>query len=396
MTSRFLLLALLGFVTSSARAGDWPQFRGPNSDNKVSGFTVPPAWPKELTQKWKTTVGEGLASPALVGDKVYAFARQGGDELTWCLDAANGSEVWKDKYPAEAVKGPAGGFPGPRSSPAVAGGKVCTFGVGGTVSCLDAATGKVAWRKDTKNKPRFFTSSSPVVADGLFIVDIGSDSKGELTAYDVATGDAKWAWTGDGASYGSPVLAKIGGEQQVVLLTAANLVGVKLADGKLLWKAPLKTGRYQTGTPVVDGDTVICAGSAFTIEKKESEFTAKQLWKAQAPHQYCTPVLKDGRLYGYMGMGKSSKLYCQDAKTGKVLWEDTTTHGECGYVLDAGPVLVATSSDSSMVAFKPSDKELTEVAKYKVSTSPVWSDPILAGSRVFVKDKDAVILWTVE
>ena len=50
-------------------AQDWPQWRGPNRDGEVSGFTTPPKWPKTLTQKWKENVGAGDATPALVGDK---------------------------------------------------------------------------------------------------------------------------------------------------------------------------------------------------------------------------------------------------------------------------------------------------------------------------------------
>src|SRR5205823_8147370 len=114
---------------------DWPQWRGPNRDNEVIGFTVPQSWPKTLTQKWKVTVGLGDASPDLVGDKIYVFTRQGQEEVIQCLDAGTGKVLWEDKYKAEQVKGPGSGHAGPRSSPAVAEGKVCTFGVGGVLSC---------------------------------------------------------------------------------------------------------------------------------------------------------------------------------------------------------------------------------------------------------------------
>ena len=71
MLSRGLLLgAILGVTTLSASADDWPQFRGPGRDNKVTGFTVPATWPKELKKEWKVTVGKGVASPALVGAQV--------------------------------------------------------------------------------------------------------------------------------------------------------------------------------------------------------------------------------------------------------------------------------------------------------------------------------------
>src|SRR5262249_49944146 len=160
------------------------------------------------------------------------------------------------------------------STPAVGEGKVCTLGVAGVVSCLDATSGKVLWRKETKVKPRFFMASSPLITEGVCIAYMGTDGKGEVTAFDLAKGDVKWKWPGDGPSYGSPELLTVGGVKQVVSLTEKSLIGVGLADGKLLWKVPLSVGRYQTATPVVDGTTAIVAGNAFTIEKSGEGFEA--------------------------------------------------------------------------------------------------------------------------
>jgi len=109
-------------------AQDWPQWRGPDRDGKTSGFNAPATWPKELTEKWKVEVGLGDATPALVGDKLYVFARQGDDEVALCLNAADGKEIWRNKYPVNVkVSGGASGHSGPRSSPTVAGGKVITL-----------------------------------------------------------------------------------------------------------------------------------------------------------------------------------------------------------------------------------------------------------------------------
>src|ERR1043166_8724362 len=101
-TRLWLLAAVLGALTqprSPVAAADWPQWRGPNRDGKITGFEAPATWPKELTKKWTVTIGDGVATPALVGDKLYTFSRQGGDEIIRCLDAATGDERWKDKYP---------------------------------------------------------------------------------------------------------------------------------------------------------------------------------------------------------------------------------------------------------------------------------------------------------
>jgi outer membrane protein assembly factor BamB len=396
------LATVVGLLAPTGRSDDWPQFRGPHTDNKVTGFTAPATWPASLKQKWKVTVGDGLAAPALVGDKLFVFTRQGGEEVTRCLEADTGQEVWTDRYSAEAVSGAAARFPvlGPRSSPAVRDGKVCTFGVSGVLSCLDAGTGKVLWRKDTKARPTFYTSQSPVLTDGLCILHVGGPEgprgKGELTAFDLATGDVKWKWAGDAPSYGSPVIATLAQTKQVVVLTSANLVGVALADGKLLWSTPLNQGRYQTATPVINGNTVICTGVAFTIEKSGDTFTTRQAWKGQAPHQYNTPVLKDGILYGLMGMGRTSTIYAQEAQSGKVLWGDATNRGEGGSILDAGSVLVALGADLNLVVFKPSKEDFQELAKYKVGEGPGWAGPVLTGNRIYVKDKNSLILWTLD
>jgi outer membrane protein assembly factor BamB len=422
MKARWISLVALG-LGSVVLAADWPQYRGPNRDSRVTEFTPPASWPKELKQKWKVAVGDGVASPVLAGGKVYAFYREGNEEVLRCLDAATGNELWKDSYPAAAITGSAGGYKGPRSSPAVADGKVVTFGVWGVVSCLDANSGKVLWREDTKAWPQFNTSSSPAVLDGTVVVHVGGvtskggpgggkggggkggggfgggkggGGKGELTAFDLATGKPKWKWPGDGPSYGSPVVATLGGVKQVVVLTDANLIGVDAADGKLLWQTPLRGQRRSTATPVIDGDTVICMGAAFAITRDGEKFAVKQIWRGQAPHEYNTPVLKNGLLFGLAGIGRTSNIYCQDAKTGKVLWTDDTRRGECGAILDAGSVLVALTSDMNLVVFKPSNADFEEVATYKVADSPTWAYPILDGNRVYVKDRDSLALWVIE
>jgi hypothetical protein len=124
---------------SGVFAQDWPQWHGPNRW-KARRLACTGAWPQQLAPKWKTTVGAGDSTPALVGDKLYVFARQGGDEVLTCLNADDGKEVWKDKYEAQAISGPAAKLhSGPRSSPAVADGKVVTIGVAGVVSCWDTS-----------------------------------------------------------------------------------------------------------------------------------------------------------------------------------------------------------------------------------------------------------------
>jgi outer membrane protein assembly factor BamB len=392
------------FAAASAPAQDLPQWRGANRDGKAAGFTAPAKWPSELAKKWRVQVGAGCAAPALVGDKLYVFARQGDEEVTLCLNAADGKELWKDKVAAQAVSGPAAKHPGPRSSPAVADGKVVTLGVGGVLSCLDAADGKLLWRKDEFPKvvPRFFTSFSPLVVDGLAVAHLGGPGNGALVAFDLATGAPKWRWAAEGPEYGSPALMTVEGTKQIVTPTEKSIAGIAAADGKLLWQVPFAPqGRaYNAATPVVDGSTVIVTGSgrgtrALKIEKQGDGFAAKPLWSnADVAVQFNSPVLRDGLLFGLSDKGS---LFCLHAQTGQTAWTDPAPRGRgFGTLIDAGSVLLALPGGTELIVLKPGDKECTELARIKVADTETYAHPVVAGNRIFVKDAESVTLWAIE
>jgi outer membrane protein assembly factor BamB len=395
------MIAGVLLAAGAVQAQDWPQWRGPNRDNKVAGFTEPKSWPKELTKKWRVKVGDGESSPLLVGGKLYVFGRIGGDEVAQCLDAATGKEIWKDQFPSKAVTGPASPHQGPRSTPAVSEGKMCTLGVRGAVSCFDADSGKLVWRKENKTVPEYYTSTSPLIADGKCIVYVDA-----LTAFDLASGDAKWQWKGGGIPYGSPNLMTTGGAKHVITPYEGGLAGVNLADGKPAWQVKVP-GPYQStySTPIVADSMVYYSAAAgrkggnmlaLKIEKTGDAFKATEVWnKPFAAHFYHAPILKDNMLVGVASGGQN--FFGVDAKTGEELWKDSEKRGQCGSILDAGSVFLSLTSDKKLVAFKVNNNKYTEVAKYTVADAETWSVPIVAGNRIYVKDKGgSLTLWTLE
>ena len=58
-----MITIMIIISTASSYSQDWPQWRGPDRDAKVSGFKAPATWPAELKNAWKVTVGTGDASP---------------------------------------------------------------------------------------------------------------------------------------------------------------------------------------------------------------------------------------------------------------------------------------------------------------------------------------------
>jgi outer membrane protein assembly factor BamB len=410
---------------NSSRSQDWPQWRGPNRDAKAAGFNAPKTWPKELKKKWKVTVGNGDATPALVGDKLYVFTLEDGHEVTRCLDASTGKEIWQDKYETKGATAPAAGpHEGPRSSPAVVNGKVITLGVRGKLSCLDAASGKFLWRKDdfANSWPRFYISSSPMIINGLVIAQLGGGKDGALVAFDLTSGEQKWRWTGDSPAYASPELLEVGGSKLIVAETESKVVAVNAADGKLVWEAPFTAERmnYNAATPIADGSTLIYGGgnrgfTAVRFEKQGDAFTAKELWTNKDNSvQFNTPVLKKDLLFAF---GSGNQFFCVNAVTGKTAWTGPKPEapagagggggggggggrgmgrGGYGSIVDAGSVLLALTPSSQLQVLEPSDKEFKELAKYKVADSATYAYPVAAGNRVFIKDNNSVTLWTIE
>ncbi|HZZ29669.1 MAG TPA: PQQ-binding-like beta-propeller repeat protein [Pirellulales bacterium] len=391
-----------------AQAQDWPQWRGPNRDAKVTGFQAPATWPKELTQKWKLTVGDGVATPALVGDKLYVFARQNGNEIIRCLNAATGEVLWHDENPAEAPTGNSAPFPGPRSSPTVGEGKLITLGVRGELICYEAASGKKLWAKNdfAGNVPRFFTSASPIIADGQCLAQLGGAMKGAIVSYDLNSGDEKWRWTGDGTAYASPMMLTVEGQPFVVTLTEKSVVAISPVDQKVVWSVPYSAqrGGYNAATPIIDSNIVIFSGSgrgtkAVKFEKKDGQLAPTELWSnSEISVQFDTPVLKDGLLYGFTA---TENLFCLSATDGKTMWTTPRMEGgggRSGYgsIVDCGPVLMALTPAANLMVFEPSDKELKPLANYKVADSETHAYPVVSRNRIFIKDKNDVILWTIE
>ena len=395
-----MIIFMMIISLSNSYAQEWPQWRGPGRDARVTGFKVPATWPAELKLEWKVNVGTGDASASLAGNKLYLSTRQGNDEVILCLDATSGKELWKTTYPAPAVSGPATSHPGPRSTPSVANGKVVTFGVSGILSCVDASTGKLLWRKEhtTNALPTFFTGTSPLVLDGVCIIHVGKTNDGQILALDLNTGNEKWKWAGDGPAYSTPALMTIDGKKHLIVQTEKSILALDMSDGKLVWKLDLAPVQrfYNASSPYVDDRTVYYTGQgtgikALKVEKQGAQFVPTQLWNnTEVGAKWNTPVLKDGFLYGFTD---SRKIYCVNASTGQTAWVDPTTNSDFSTIVDCGSVLIGLASTGNLIVFKPDPKAYSEVAKYKVAETPVYGFPIMAGTSIYIKDAETLMKY---
>jgi outer membrane protein assembly factor BamB len=406
--SLWLLILSAAFATrlSSQSAGpDWPQFRGPNRDGAIASFVEPKPWPDTLTQAWKVEVGEGHASPILIGNRIYMFARQGANEVMQAIDAASGKTIWQTRYAAPVTVNPAAKAhgPGPKATPTFANGRLHTLGMGGIVTAFDAASGKQLWQKPAgKVQPLYGTSASPLVDRGLVIVNVGGHDQGALTAFDATTGDVKWSWTGDGPSYASPLAADVDGVRQIITLSQDNVIGIAAADGRLLWRRPFKTEYTQNIiNPLLVASTLIIAGyqnptTAIRLVKKGDQWTTENLWENPGVSFYmANSVLVGDTLFG-LSHRNSGQYVLLDVNSGKTIWTGMPRQAENAAILRAGTVVFSLEDDAELVVGRINAGAFQELKRYTVANGATWAQPVVSGNRIFIKDVSSLALWTMK
>ncbi len=392
-------------AASAVRAQDWPQWRGPSRDGTIVDFKAPSAWPESLTRQWQIEVGAGYATPLVVGDRVYTFTRQDDNEVLTAFEARTARQLWRAAYPAAFNMSPATRQhgPGPKSTPTLANGRIFTLGMTGVVNAFDAATGRVLWQAPAPPvQPLYHTAMSPVVDGNLVIVHVGGHDAGALTAFDVATGDVHWQWTGDGPAYGSPRVVTLGGTRQVVTFTQENFVGVDAASGALLWRRPYTTPSTVTAqTPIFHGDLVIESGrangiTAFRVVDRGGSWTTGNAWHTDDVSVHMSDiVVVDGVAYGLSHLNRG-QYFALDLDTGRVLWQAEPRAAEHAAMSRAENTIFSLEDDGELVVFRASRTGFEPVKRYQVAESATWTQPVVSGNRVFVKDVSSLAMWTID
>src|SRR5262249_11108802 len=143
-------LTLLAFAaaafaeTDAPEAGeDWPVFLGPHNDNTSSETGLLKQWPAEGPPVvWKRRVGEAYSAPVVSRGRLIFFCRVKNEEVIEAADAKTGATIWKYAYPT-AYEDRYGYNNGPRSSPAIDGDRIYTYGAEGILTCVEFEAGKL-------------------------------------------------------------------------------------------------------------------------------------------------------------------------------------------------------------------------------------------------------------
>jgi outer membrane protein assembly factor BamB len=393
-------IVVLDAPLSAQNALDYPQWRGKTRDGSASGFVEPNAWPQALKQQWKVEVGEGYATPLLIGDVVYVFTRHDEQEVLTALDKATGTELWHSGYAAVYAPSPPTRVhgSGPKATPLFLDGKLFTQGISGIVSAFDGASGKRLWQtREPAEHPFYSAASSPTGELGLMLVHPGNYEA--LTAYDVNDGTVKWV-AGDGGFFMSPLIVTLEGIHQVVTVTQSAVIGVSIPDGRLLWRYPWSGGGTGGSMPVAYGGTIIVSAdtgvTALRPSRRGDTWEAETVWETKDVSMYLSnPVVLGDTLFGF-SKRNSGQFFAIDARDGKVLWLGPPREATNAAVVKADKLLFFLNDDGKLIIARASRDSFQAVARYTVSETATWAQPTISGKRIFIKDTSALTLWTVE
>ena len=404
--SLFLAAAVLigsaGTAAAQISSLDYPQWRGQNRDGQASAFAEPTSWPENLTRKWKVDVGEGYATPLVIGNIVYCFTRRDGSEVITAVDAATGTVVWQTGYRAAYTPGsPASAHgAGPKATPLFHLGKLYTLGISGIVSAFDARTGRLVWQKPAPPEHPFYGAAvSPVGYEGLVIVHPGN--YGPLTAFDANTGGIKWTTPNTDGVFASPTIVDLDGVRQVVSMTQRTVAGVSVADGALLWQHPWVSAATPSAiTPISYGDKIIVSGQAMGVTalkptRRDGKWVVDVVWETKDVSMFLSnPVLIRDTLFG-LSERASGQFFALDARTGKVLWLGQPREAMNAAVVKARELLFFLQDDAELTVARSNQMRFEPLKRYVVADSATWAQPTISGNRLFVKDVSSLALWVL-
>ncbi|MDQ6630789.1 MAG: PQQ-like beta-propeller repeat protein, partial [Verrucomicrobiota bacterium] len=277
--------------SSAKTSAYWTDFRGPNRDGRYDEKPILTNWPANgLRELWRQPVGGGYASFVIAEGRAYTIEQRRDDEVNTAYDVETGAEIWADSYKAHFDESMGGD--GPRATLTYHQGKIYSLGAMGDLRCLEAASGKLIWKRfilADAHAPilTYGMASSPLIVDDKVIVQAGGKNY-SVMAYDKESGKTLWHSLDDEAAYSSPMLVELAGEKQLLIVTEHRAVGLNPENGKLLWSFPwvVKLQNRNIAQPVLLGTNrfFLSAGygtgcAAIEISKTGDSFVARAVWQ---------------------------------------------------------------------------------------------------------------------
>lgn len=348
--------------------GSWPGFRGPQASGIAERQSLPDRWDGKTGENilWRTPIpGLAHSSPVVWGGRVFVTTAVSGDPkagfrpglygdgdasedrtrqrwLLYALDKRTGKVLWErtahEGVPAERrhVKSTYA-----NSTPATDGRVVVAWFGSQGVHAYDV-DGRFLWKVDLGRLDlgaydiptyEWGPASSPVIWNGLVILQCDTQADSFLLALDLNTGKTVWKTEREEIpSWGTPTVAQTSAGPELVTNASNYVRGYDPRTGRELWRLG-RSSKITAPTPVFADDLfVVVSGRAperpifvvragargdLTLPEGESK-SASVVWSRTGRGSYMpTPLVYRGLLYV---LANNGLLDAYDLHTGEEVY----------------------------------------------------------------------------
>lgn len=337
------LLLLLCCAFTSARAANWPSWRGPENNGVSREPSFPTTWSKTSNITWQTPLpGGGNSTPIVWGNKVFITCalEKGARRAVMCFDRKDGKLLWQKEVAYVAKEPTHDTNPFCSSSPLTDGERVIAWQGSAGIVAYDM-DGKELWqRKDLGEFTHIWGNASTPLLDGdNLIAYCGPGLNVFIAAFDKKTGKDVWrieipdakAKTPDQyyGSWSSPVIRETADKKKELIVgLPKQVVSFDLETRKENWNCK-GLGPLVYSNPLVSGDTVVVmsgySGPAIGVRAGGSgDVTAThRLWqiadKKDLPQRVGSGIIVGDHIYILNDPGFAQ---CIELKTGKEIWRE--------------------------------------------------------------------------
>ncbi len=398
------LVCVLGSISISLAAGEWPQFRGPTADGHSAAVGVPVTWGEKENVKWKTAIpGQGWSSPVVWDDQIWlTTALSGGKSLrAIAVHRETGAmlhdiELFTPANPGRIHQ--LNSFASP--TPVLDGQRAYVhFGNFGTAA-INRKDGSIAWTTTEFDDVKYSVGpgSSPILYGDLFIVHCDGTNGRFLLALNKDTGKIAWKkdrWNKmskspeNEKSFNTPVLVKIDGKDQLISLHADAITGYDPLTGNEIWRHAYK-GYSNVAVPVVGHGHVyvntgydypeffaLKLGAVGTVPEENITWSIRRGIGARV-----SPLLVGDHLYLTTDDGI---VQCVDAKTGEQVWRERIGGQFCASPIFVDGRIYFFDQTGTTTILAPGDT-FKQIGQPKLGDG-FMASPAIAGKALFLRSK---------
>jgi hypothetical protein len=383
----------IGDFPQLSAQNDWPWWRGPLRNGVADQAAVPVTFSETDHVIWKTRVpGRGHSSPTVVGNRVFLTTAITADQIHEVLafDRTTGKPLWRKEVNR-------GGFPAknhPKNTEATA-----------TLACdgerLFAAfyhhdkvvavtlnfAGEVVWEKEVcRFRPKTYEygyAPSPVLYQNTVLIAAEYDGASFITALDRQSGDRVWqAPRPTMITFSTPVIAHVGGKDQLLISGAQKVSAYNPATGKPLWSVD-GTTLATCGTIVWDDEIVFASGGypkAETLAVK-ADGSGEVLWRNNQKCYEQSMLAHDGYLYALTDNGV---MFCWRGTDGKEMWKERLKGPVSASPVLANGNLYWANELGTLYVVRANPERFEKVAENQIG-SDSFPSPAICGGQIFLR-----------